>query len=115
MYMEGSVMNKLDDPKFIGCLRHFLTTYQPVVSKRSENTISAYKDAIRLYLQWLHDKKKKDLTSVTADDFSQEKVSGFLSWLSEARNNTDTTLNQRLSHIKSFCRYLVNTPLNTCP
>ena len=108
-------MNKLDDPKFIGCLRHFLTTYLPVVRKRSENTISAYKDAIRLYLQWLHDEKKKELTSVTADDFSQEKVSGFLSWLSEARNNTDTTLNQRLSHIKSFCRYLVNTPLNTCP
>ena len=109
MYMEGWIMQKLDDPKFIGCLRHFLTTYLPVVRKRSENTISAYKDAIRLYLQWLHDEKKKDLTSVTADDFSQEKVNSFLSWLSKARNNTATTLNQRLSHIKSFCRYLINS------
>ncbi len=101
-------MKKLDDPKFINCLRDFLTTYLPVVRKRSENTISAYKDAIRLYLQWLQEENKKDLTSISADDFSQEKVSSFLSWLSKTRGNTATTLNQRLSHIKSFCRYLIN-------
>lgn len=101
-------MKKLDDPKFIGCLRDFLTTYLPVIRKRSENTVNAYRDAIRLYLRWIQEDKKKKLTSVSADDFSQEKVSSFLTWLSKTRGNTATTLNQRLSHIKSFCRYLIN-------
>ena len=102
-------MQKLDDPKFIGCLSHFLTTYLPVIRKRSDNTISAYRDAIKLYLQWVQAEGKKTLTSVTAEDFSQENVCSFLSWLSKTRNNTATTLNQRLSHIKSFCRYLINS------
>ena len=33
-------------------------------------------------------------------------MSAFLRWLHEERGNESTTINQRLSHIKGFCRYV---------
>ena len=102
-------MKKMSDPTFIKCMRYFLTTYLPIVRKRSDNTVNNYKDAIKLYIQWLKEEKKKPLESICANDFIQENVVSFLNWLKVNRKCCATTINQRLSHIKSFCRYLINT------
>ena len=102
-------MKKLSDPTFIKCMRYFLTTYLPIVRKRSDNTVNNYKDAIKLYIQWLKEEKKKPLESICVNDFIQENVVSFLNWLKVNRKCCATTINQRLSHIKSFCRYLINT------
>ena len=102
-------MKKLSDPTFIKCMRYFLTTYLPIVRKRSDNTVNNYKDAIKLYIQGLKEEKKKPLESICVNDFIQENVVSFLNLLKVNRKCCATTINQRLSHIKSFCRYLINT------
>ena len=43
---------------------------------------------------------------MSVSDFNQQNISLFLRWLHDKRGNESTTINQRLSHIKGFCKYI---------
>lgn len=97
---------KLKDPGLYKMIKNFLTSYLPVVKKKSQHTVRAYQDALNLYLSFLNEEYHISLREVTVSDFCQAKIVAFLEWLKNARNNEATTINQRLSHIKGFCKYL---------
>ena len=97
---------KLKDPELYRMIKNFLTSYIPVVKKKSQHTVSDYQDALNLYLSFLNEECHISLREVTASDFCQTKIVAFLEWLKKARNNEATTINQRLSHIRGFCKYL---------
>lgn len=48
----------------------------------------------------------KRLNAVSLDNFNREDILAFLTWLRRERGNAVTTVNQRLSHLKGFCRYV---------
>jgi integrase/recombinase XerD len=98
---------KVKDPELFRIFKEFLTTYLSSVRKKSGNTIASYRYAINLYLEYIQEKHKKSLKDVTVADFNQVEIVGFLEWLENSRGNVVTTINQRLSHIKTFCGYLV--------
>jgi site-specific recombinase XerD len=98
--------NKLKDPELFKAIKIFLTSYLPVVKRKSPHTITAYKDAINMYFHFLNKTFGIGLKDVSTKDLSQAKIVSFLEWLENTRNNEATTINQRLSHIKGFCRYL---------
>ena len=98
---------KLKDPNLFKSIKGFLTSYLPVVKKKSPHTISAYQYALNLYFQFLSGKYRLELKDVRTSDFNQEKIVGFLEWLKVVRKNEATTINQRLSHIRGFCKYLM--------
>jgi len=98
---------KLKDPKLFKSIKSFLTSYLPVIKKKSLHTISAYQYALNLYFQFLDENDHIELKDIRISDFNQEKIVGFLEWLKAVRKNEVTTINQRLSHIRSFCKYLM--------
>jgi site-specific recombinase XerD len=98
---------KIKDPDLFRIFKEFLRTYLSKVRRKSSNTIASYRYAINLYLEYLQEKHKKSLKDVTVGDFNQAEIIGFLDWLENSRGNAVTTVNQRLSHIRSFCHYLV--------
>ena len=98
---------KIRDPGLFSRIKEFLTSYLPIVKKKSNHTVTAYRDALNLYLKYICESKQKDLKDVVTADFCQENIVLFLEWLRTKRNNEATTINQRLSHIKGFCRYLL--------
>lgn len=53
-------------------------------------------------------KKKKSIgfAELTTEHFSEENICAFMEWLSTERKNIPSVVNQRLSHLKGFCRYL---------
>lgn len=98
--------HKLKDPELFKAIKNFLTSYLPVVKRKSSHTISAYKDAINMYFRFLYKTFEISLKDVSTKDLSQAKIVSFLEWLKNTRKNESTTINQRLSHIKGFCKYL---------
>lgn len=101
-------MRKIKDPSLFRSIRKFLTEDMPVVRKKSANTVEAYRYTLNLFLAFLGEKQNKLLNSVTAKDFCQSNVLGFMDWLLDERGNKATTVNLRLRHIKRFCRYLMD-------
>ena len=72
------------------------------------NTISSYRDTFKLLLSFMA-KTNADVSKLTIDDISHDKVIEFMSWLGEVRKNGTSTKNVRLAHIKSFFRYVMMT------
>lgn len=100
------VVLKIKDPELYRLMKNFLTTYLPDTRQKSEHTVQAYRDALNLYMRFLEDTKSIRFKDVSVSDFNQVNISAFLSWLHDKRKNASTTINQRLSHIKVFCKYI---------
>lgn len=98
---------KIKDPEFYRLMKSFLTSYLPNIRQKSVHTIQAYKDALNLYVSFLMEDKSIGFKDISAADFNQENISDFLNWLKNTRGNECTTINQRLSHVKGFCKYII--------
>lgn len=88
-------------------IKEFLTSYLPVIKKRSPHTVDAYRDALNLYLSYICNVKNRKMAEISLADFNQRDIIGFLGWLEKEKGNLPTTLNQRLAHIKGFCKFLM--------
>lgn len=97
---------KVNNPVLYRLMKSFLTTYLPDTRQKSRHTVQAYRDALNLYMLFLEEEKCIKFKDVCIADFNQQNISSFLRWLHDKRGNESTTINQRLSHIKGFCRYI---------
>lgn len=70
------------------------------------NTIASYRDTFKLLLTFLT-KQHHDIMSLKVPDISTDIVTKFLEWIREERDNSVSSQNVRLAHIKSFFRYLM--------
>ena len=105
-FTEAAMGTKKDNKNLVSAISSFIKDYLPVVKRRSEHTIDAYRQALLLFTGWMKDKKDTGFAELTADHFSEENICAFMEWLSTERRNLPSVVNQRLSHLKGFCRYL---------
>lgn len=81
----------------------FLTRYLPFQRNYSLNTISSYKDGIKLFVRFVIEEKGYDINKFTMADFTKELIIEYLGYL--RRTCTINTANQRLSALKSFASF----------
>ncbi len=86
-------------------LSRFLTDHLAGERNLSPQTISSYRDAIKLLLTWFRDVQGTPPEKLRLSDLDRERVLAFLDWLKADRGNSPATRNQRLAVIKSFARY----------
>ena len=98
---------KAKDPQLISLIGEFMKVYLPHVRSRDKDTVESYRHSINLYISYLEGKTGRTLMKLQSSDFNQKNILGFMSWLESDRNNVATTVNHRLSDIRSFCRYLL--------
>ena len=98
--------NKIQDLELFKVIKVFLTSYLPHIKKCSRHTVEAYKYALNIFFEYLSVVNGIPLTRTKAADFSQKNIVGFMEWLLNSRNNIATTANQRLTHLRGFCKYL---------
>lgn len=77
----------------------------------SQNTISAYRDAITLFLIFMRDVYSIGADNIDLKDITQERIIAFLEWLENIRKCSITTRNVRLAALHAFFRFL----LYKCP
>ncbi|MGK5083718.1 tyrosine-type recombinase/integrase [Bdellovibrionota bacterium FG-1] len=73
----------------------------------SPNTISSYRDVIKLFFLYLAKGREAGVKHITFDEFTAENVTKFLDFLEKERGSSVRTRNQRLAVIKSFFSYLM--------
>lgn len=87
-------------------LTGFLTKYLPNEVGASTNTISSYRYAFLLFLQFMRDEKQIAVEKLTLQKIIKATIEEYLKWLESTRGCTVSTRNVRLAAIHSFFRYL---------
>ena len=72
----------------------------------SPETVKSYRDSFRLFIKYLESAHKIKPSAITINCLEAEYIIGFLDFLEKERNNQAKTINNRLSAICSFMKYL---------
>jgi len=86
-------------------LQRFFLDFLPVQRGLSPNTITSYRDSLKLLLQYAAD-QCGDPTRLRIEHLTVDRVTAFLQHLETSRHNRASSRNVRLSAIHSFFRYL---------
>jgi site-specific recombinase XerD len=83
---------------------------QHLVSQRglSGHTVLAYRDALKLLLAFVSQRRRKACVAVTLEDLTADTVRSFLDYLERGRKNSVPTRNARLAAIHAFFNYLTS-------
>lgn len=73
----------------------------------SSQTVTSYRDTMRLLLRFLQQHLGREPSKLEFDDVSADNIDQFLNWLEETRGNSIRTRNTRFAAIRSFLRYAV--------
>lgn len=87
-------------------IQDFFEKYLPVERNASQNTIVAYRDGLKLFLQHAAETTAVAVDRLDHSIFDADTVRSFLAWLEKERHCGPRTRNQRLAVIKTFARYL---------
>ena len=74
--------------------------------RASPQTISAYRDTLRLLLNWFRETMGREPSSLSLADLDAEAILSFLNSLEEIRRNSVRSRNARLAAIRSFFRFV---------
>ena len=96
---------KKNDMHFYQLLRDFLYDYLIMKRNFSDKTAKAYRQTFNLQRSYLREVKGISFDRVDFTCFSRHAVYEFLMWLKKTKGNSPSTLNLRLSAIKSFLKY----------
>ena len=87
-------------------LTDFLSRYLPGERGASYHTIASYKVSFMLFLQFMKEQKRIDVSRLMLCNFTKDNVVAFLDWIQSTRKCSDASRNVRLAAMHSFCRYL---------
>jgi integrase/recombinase XerD len=87
-------------------VQDFFVKHLAVERNASPNTIAAYRDAIKLFLQFASALNSRDPDRLDLEVLDVDVVRSFLAWLDQERRCGARTRNHRLAVLKSFARYV---------
>jgi len=87
-------------------LKRFFSHYIPVQKGYSENTVRAYRDAIKLLLCYVADTLSKSVDQLYIEDITEKTVLGFLDYIEQQRGCKPRTRNARLAAIRSLFTFI---------
>ena len=74
----------------------------------SGHTVLAYRDTLKLFLEFVGQQHRKTCTTLTLEDLTADTVRSFLEHLERIRKNSVPTRNARLAAIHAFFNYLAS-------
>lgn len=74
----------------------------------SGHTVLAYRDSLKLFLEFVCRKHRKTCVALTLEDLTADTVREFMNHLERSRKNSVPTRNSRLAAIRSFFNYLAS-------
>ena len=93
--------------QFLGTVESFFRQYLQTVRGASPHTVRAYRDTLRLFLEFLSRRCRHPIDRLNGDHITCEHVSEFLAHLETGRKNSPRTRNGRLAALRCFVRHLL--------
>jgi site-specific recombinase XerD len=90
----------------------FFTGYLPRQRGASAHTIRAYRDTLKLLLEFAALHQDRAVAALTLDDLDADLVAGFLNHLETERSNSPATRNCRRAAVRSFFKHLLRNNLD---
>ncbi len=87
-------------------LKRFFSHYMPVQKGHSEDTVRAYRDAIKLLLCYVADALKKSVDQLDIEEITEKLILGFLDHIEQQRGCKARTRNARLAAIRSLFAFI---------
>ncbi len=97
---------KLNDGKLWSAHKTYKTNYLPVIRRQSINSILASQKAVDLFVDFIEESYEISFSQIDASFFTAENIVSFEEWLKNRRHNLPSTINNRITCIKQFCKYL---------
>lgn len=97
--------NKQKAINFWTISKDYMNHYLPDIRKSSNNTISAYRAGINLFIDYLEENKQIRRQEVSFEDFSRQNIKDFVDWLINVKKLAIKTSNLRLTAIHSLLEY----------
>ncbi len=88
-------------------VQSFFQYYLRGMRGASSHTVRAYRDALRLFLLFASERKKRPIADLTLDDVRADTVLAFLDHAESQRGNSAATRNCRLAALRSFAQHLL--------
>lgn len=96
----------LEEPLLFKLLHSFLTEYLPYQRSCSSNTVTSYRRALNLFLNYVAESNCMKLADITFQHFSYETINAFVQSLDEKKGNSAATCNHRLTCLRTFLKYV---------
>lgn len=93
---------------FLELLNNYINVYLSDAVGASHNTVTSYKYAFRLLIEFMYSKKGTSADHLTFEDLNYDTLLEFFSWIETERKCSVSTKNQRLSALLSFSAYAQN-------
>ena len=87
-------------------IQPFFSHYLPVQRGLSINTITAYRDAMKLLLCYVADHQKKSVDALDVEDITEAVVLDFLDYVQQQRGCSGKTRNARLAAIRGLFAFV---------
>lgn len=84
----------------------YFTEYLPKECGLLKNSIISYKYALTIFLKYLQKERNININNFEIININKELILNFLDYLTENKNNSLATKQNRLNAIISFCKYL---------
>jgi integrase/recombinase XerD len=95
-----------ESPTLPSLVQRFFTQHLCEHKNASPRTITAYRDAFRLFFQFLQERTGRSPSDLQIADLNEQAVLAFLDHLESARDNQARSRNLRLSAIRAFFRFV---------
>ena len=92
--------------KLMPLVQSFFHEYLIAHRGLSQNTIAAYRDALKLFFAFESSRQNKPALKLTLEDLNAETILTFLNQIESKRHNSIVTRNLRLAALRTFCLYL---------
>ena len=105
-------MSKAGPQTLFALVEAFFTTYLPRQRGASPHTIRAYRDTLRLLLEFAAQQRSRAVASLELGDLDADMIAGFLDHIETHRSNSVATRNCRRAALRSFFKHLVRNDLD---
>src|ERR1700676_2659842 len=92
-------------PSFAFLVQQFFTEYLVTQRALSPRTIASYRDALKLFLDFAHQRLRKMPTALRLADIEPDLILAFLDHLEQKRHNTVRSRNLRLTALRAFLKF----------
>lgn len=103
--VEPPVAHLMNPALFPSLVQRFFAEHLRAQRNLSPQTIAAYRDTFRLFLQFLSNLLRTPIDLLDLDSFSADRILAFLNHLERDRGNCVRTRNARLAALRCFTRF----------
>jgi len=105
IFGDQPVTHLMNPALFPSLVQRFFAEHLRAQRNLSPQTVAAYRDTFRLFLQFLSNLLRRPIDLLDLDSFSADRILAFLNHLERDRGNCVRTRNARLAALRCFTRF----------